>query len=166
MPTENELRQIKQALDLAESSIRQAKNILFSAELLSKAKELESDGKTIEGIFDGQKMVASDKKNYDVPANYASKSKLVSGDVLKLSITPEGAYLYKQIGPIERRKLIGDLETVGEGEYIVSCGDSEYRVLSASITYFKAKPGDRLTVLVPEGVTSEWAAVENIYESN
>jgi hypothetical protein len=166
MPTENELRQIKQALDLAESNIRQARSILFSAELTEKAKELDADGKIIEGIFDGIKMIGSDKKNYDVPANYASKSKLVCGDVLKLSITSNGAYLYKQIGPVQREIKIGILETVGENEYMVSCNKEEYRVLSASITYFKAKAGDKLTVLVPDGVPSEWATVENIYESN
>ena len=62
----------------------------------------ETLGKVIEGVFDGQNMVGSDGKTYPVPANYASKSKLVQGDILKLTIAEDGAFLYKQIGPIPR----------------------------------------------------------------
>ena len=35
-----------------------------------------------------QIMIGPDGKNYPVPANYASKSKLIEGDILKLTITP------------------------------------------------------------------------------
>ncbi|MDB5164731.1 MAG: hypothetical protein JWL89_357, partial [Candidatus Saccharibacteria bacterium] len=35
------------------------------------------------------------------------------------------------------------------------------RVLLASVTYFKAKPGDQVSVNVPEDdATTEWAALE------
>ncbi|MDZ7744984.1 MAG: hypothetical protein U5K77_04515 [Candidatus Saccharibacteria bacterium] len=66
-------------------------------------------GKVIEGVFDGQNMVGSDGKTYPVPANYASKSKLVQGDILKLTIADDGAFMYKQIGPIPRKQLVGTL---------------------------------------------------------
>ena len=56
----------------------------------------------VEGVFDGQGMVGPDGKQYSVPANYASKSKLVEGDILKLTITPRGSFIYKQIEPIEQ----------------------------------------------------------------
>ena len=55
-------------------------------------------------------MVGSDGKNYPVPANYASKSKLVQGDILKLTIADDGAFLYKQIGPIPRKQVVGKLK--------------------------------------------------------
>ena len=32
----------------------------------------------------------------------------------------------------------------------------------ASLTYFKAEPGDEVTIVVPEGDDSDWAAVENV----
>ena len=38
--------------------------------------------KILEGVFDGQNMVGSDGRQYIVPPNYASKSKLVEGDIL------------------------------------------------------------------------------------
>jgi hypothetical protein len=47
------------------------------------------------------------------------------------------------------------------GHYFVSVGDKDYRVLLASVTYFKARPGDQVSVNVPEDSDSaEWAALE------
>lgn len=165
MSSEKELEKVKQLLDRAESDIRTAKSILFASELSSRAKKLsESSGRVVEGIFNGQAMIGSNDEVYQVPANYASKSKLVSGDILKLTILDDGTYLYKQIGPVKRIKSVGELIETGDGKYAVKTDDFEYQVLAASVTYFKAKIGDKLTVLTPEGRTSEWAAVENIFE--
>ena len=164
MPTEKDIQAIKQLLDIAENNIRQAKNLLFEKECLEKAKSLNSDeaNMVIEGIFDGEKMIGQNEKAYQIPSNYASKSKLVTGDVLKLTIREDGSYIFKQIGPVERKKIIGELEEITNGRYIVRSGNLEFRVLPASVTYFRAKKGDTLTVLVPEDGASEWAAVENI----
>lgn len=120
----------------------------------------ETLGKVIEGVFDGQNMVGSDGKTYPVPANYASKSKLVQGDILKLTIAEDGAFLYKQIGPVARKQVVGTLK-LENGHYFVAVSDKDYRVLLASVTYFKAKPGDQVSVNIPEeGDNIEWAAIE------
>jgi len=169
MLTEKELASIKQMLDLAESNLRQAKKLLFSAEISEKIEQIadSKEGENIvEGVFDGEKMISHDKKSFHIPANYASKSKLVSGDILKLTIMSDGAFQYKQIGPVERQKKIGQLEEASAGRFTVLCDDgNEYQVLPASITFFKAKEGDKLTILVPKDLPSEWAAVENLLES-
>jgi len=164
MSTEAEIKQIKTMLDQAENSIRQAKNLLFSTDIAAKASAMktENSGSIVEGIFDGEKMASADKKHYDVPANYASKSKLVVGDMMKLIIQDDGSFVYKQIGPVERKKMIGTLSEISAKNYVVICGKTEYRVLPASVTYFKASDGDKLTILVPKDSTSEWAAVENL----
>jgi hypothetical protein len=95
-----------------------------------------------------------------VPANYASKSKLVQGDILKLTIADDGSFLYKQIGPIPRKQVVG-LLTQKDGHFYVEVANRQYRVLLASVTYFKAKPGDQVSVNVPEeDVDAEWAALE------
>src|SRR5690349_18112862 len=44
----------------------------------------------IEGVFTGEKMIGPDGQEYSVPPNYASKSKLVEGDHMKLTITGQG----------------------------------------------------------------------------
>lgn len=119
--------------------------------------------KIIEGAFDGQNMTGPDGKQYSVPANYASKSKLVEGDILKLTITRDGSFIYKQIGPVDRLRIIGQLvRDEVTGEYKVTAEGKSYKVLLASITYFKGEMGDEVVVLVPTVGEPRWAAVENI----
>ena len=141
-----------------------AKELLMSLvgedPIVAAAIAEEPLGKIIEGVFDGQTMVGSDAKNYPVPANYASKSKLVQGDILKLTIADDGSFLYKQIGPVPRKQVVGMLK-LENGHYFVDVNTKQYRVLLASVTYFKAKPGDQVSVNVPEDDThAEWAALE------
>ncbi len=122
-----------------------------------------NEGKIVEGVFDGQNMIGSDGKTYIVPPNYASKSKLVEGDIMKLTIQPNGSFLYKQIGPIERQRVMGVL-TKDEvtGDWKVIAEGKKYNILTASITYFKGDNGDDCVVLIPKAAPSKWAAVENI----
>ena len=122
----------------------------------------EETGKVIEGVFDGENMIGQDGKEYSVPANYASKSKLVEGDILKLTITRTGTFIYKQIGPIERMRIVGELKKGSDGDFFVESEGRKWRVLDASVTYFKGNPGDETVILIPKTGESKWAAVENI----
>lgn len=164
---------IAQMIESAEKNIQSAKQLLremmggraeTSSEIIKKAQVLSvsEGGKIIEGVFDGQNMVGPDGKQYPVPANYASKSKLVEGDVLKLTIAEDGSFIYKQIGPIERRKVLGILAQDDKGEYRVVADGKPFKVLLASLTYFKAEPGDQVTVVVPKDKEASWGAVENV----
>ncbi len=128
----------------------------------AKVLSVSAAGRVIEGVFDGQNMLGPDGKKYPVPANYASKSKLIEGDVLKLTIADDGSFIYKQIGPVERVKKIGVLTQMENGEYRVVTDGKAYKVLLASLTYFKSEPGDDVTVVVPKDQDVEWAAVENV----
>lgn len=161
---EKQIKRLKSLIQEAETSLAAAKELLMSLvgedPLVSAAINEEPLGKIIEGVFDGQTMVGSDGKNYPVPANYASKSKLVQGDILKLTIADDGSFLYKQIGPVPRKQVVGMLK-LENGHYFVDVNGKQYRVLLASVTYFKAKPGDQVSVNVPEDDTNaEWAALE------
>lgn len=165
MLSDEDLEELRKLLDAAENKIRQVKSKIFSEEVSKKATFLpddDNDEDAIKGVFDGEKMVTSDKKVYQVPANYASKSKLIPGDVLKLTIALDGKFIYKQIGPVERKQIVGTLEEAGEGEYQVDVDGKKYRILLASVTYFKAKAGDKLSIVIPSEHESEWAAVDNI----
>ncbi len=122
-----------------------------------------AEGKIVEGVFDGQHMIGSDGKQYLVPPNYASKSKLVEGDILKLTIAPNGTFLFKQIGPIDRKRVMGILlRDEHTGDWKVVADSKKYNVLTASVTFFKGNPGDDVVVLVPKAAPSKWAAVENV----
>jgi hypothetical protein len=125
----------------------------------------EESGKIIEGVFDGEHMIGPDGKQYSIPANYASKSKLVEGDILKLTITGNGTFIYKQIGPIDRIRVVGRLEKVSDGSYFIVADGKKWKVLGASITYFKASPGDEVVILIPKTGESNWAAVENVVKN-
>ncbi len=177
MSQASKLALIKEMIDSAESNLRSAKQIVneltgYSAKSIytQKAAELDpisedSEDKIVEGVFNGQTMTDKDKQEYPVPANYASKSKLVPGDVLKLTIKENGSFLYKQIGPVERNRVIGTL-TYEDGQYKVIANGKAYQVLLASVTYFKAEIGDKITLVVPAVEDSEWGSIENVLPSN
>ncbi len=124
----------------------------------------EDEGRIIEGTFDGQLMIGADGKQYPVPANYASKSKLVEGDMLKLTITPDGSFIYKQIGPVERSRVIGIVNQDSDGNYFIVADGKPYKVLLASVTYFKVEPGDEVTLVVPRDINSIWGSIENVIQ--
>jgi len=161
---EKQIKRLKSLIQEAEVNLAAAKELLISLvgeEPIIRTGDAEDvSGKVIEGVFDGLGMVGPDGKSYPVPANYASKSKLIEGDILKLSIADDGGFIYKQIGPVARRQLIGTLNQ-HDGTYFVEAGGREYRVLLASVTYFKAKTGDQVSIIVPEdNREAEWAAIE------
>src|SRR3989344_3836768 len=167
---------IAQMIESAEKNIQSAKQLLremmggkadFSNNFTKKAQVLSvsEGGKVIEGVFDGQNMIGPDGKQYPVPANYASKSKLVEGDVLKLTIADDGSFIYKQIGPVERTKVLGSLMADDKGEYKVVASGKPYKVLLASLTYFKAEPGDQVTIVLPKDKDANWGAVENVIKA-
>lgn len=161
---DKQIKRLRALIQEAETNLAAATELLISLvgddEKLAPVTKDENIGKIVEGVFDGQNMVGSDGKMYPVPANYASKSKLVQGDILKLTIADDGTFLYKQIGPIPRKQVVGTLK-LENGHYFVEVGDKNLRVLLASVTYFKAKPGDQVSVNVPEDdADAEWAALE------
>ncbi len=127
-------------------------------------KDFRNDeaGSAVYGIFDGQIMIGEDGKQYPVPSNYASKSKLVENDMLKLTITPTGNFIYKQVGPVERKYLIGIVEKDERGNFIINSEGKRYKTLLAAATYFKVEAGDEITLVIPRDKEPVWCAIENI----
>lgn len=162
--SEKQIKRLRSLLNDAETNLAAAKELVISmlGEDDTPARTTDDDpvGKVIEGIFDGQSMHDSDGKSYPVPANYASKSKLVEGDIMKLTIADDGSFIYKQIGPVARKQVVGTLNQ-HDGAYYVEVMGKEYRVLLASVTFFRLNVGDQVSVLIPEdNRDAEWAAVE------
>ena len=145
------------------SATRQMVNFVTAKKELESVFERETGGRVLEGVFDGMSMIGPDGTSYDVPQNYASKSHLVEGDMLKLNIKPDGGYVYKQIGPIERKRIVGKLSVDSyANQHIVICDKDVYKVLAASVTYHRGIIGDDVVVLVPAGGKSVWAAFESV----
>ena len=115
----------------------------------------------IEGKFDGENLIADDGSCYRVPANYASKSRLVEGDALVLKIDENGSFVFKQINPMPRKMLIADVYEDERKTYVVA-NETEYKVLEASVSFFKLKQGDQVTIALPIHGIAKWAAIENV----
>ncbi|MCH2189195.1 hypothetical protein MK079_05215 [Candidatus Gracilibacteria bacterium] len=119
------------------------------------------DEKVIEGVYTGEHMLGVDDKKYPIPANYCSKSKLVQGDKLKVTIAANGQMRYKQIAPIERKTIMGLLTKEHENYQVVAEGKT-YDVLTAAVTHFGGEIGDTVAIIVPDGKEATFAAVDNI----
>jgi hypothetical protein len=165
---QEKVESLQKMIDTAEQTITSARQMLAqmqggtSRQSKYQSTESKDDGKVVYGNFDGQIMVGDDGKQYPVPANYASKSKIVEGDMLKLIITPDGSFIYKQVGPVERKYLIGIIEADERGNYIVNAEGKKYKVLLAAATYFKIEFGDEVTLVVPRDHAPIWGAIENV----
>ena len=157
---EDELQKIK--FELSKSGLIKGKSANFRSMLDDLSEDEEDGGKVIEGVFDGQQMIGPDGKKYSIPANYVSKSKLVEGDILKLRITDDGGFVYKQIGPVNRDRKVGKLITDEDGNFAVMVENRMYKVILAAVTYFHGNEGDEAVILVPKDTESEWAAIENV----
>jgi hypothetical protein len=176
MSFHQKLALIQEMIDNAMSSIRSAQTLLSEltgqdssnalvnlklSEVQARNQEADIDAPFYEGVFNGEKMVTPEGEEFSVPANYASKSKLVPGDELKLIIAADGRFIYKQIGPAPRRHILGTVirednryKVIGEGK--------AYQVLTAAVTYYKAEVGDKVTLVVPENSESKWGAIDNV----
>ncbi len=171
--SDDTLVQIQELIDSATSSLKTAHALLREMtgvtdstreRHMTRASAMTAgpaSGRIIEGIFDGQNMVDAKGQTYPVPANYASKSKLVEGDGMKLTITDEGKFIYKQIAPIPRRTALG-LLIQEDGQYKVLAEGKSLRVLLASVTFYRAEVGDQVTVLLPQEGDAKWGAVDAV----
>lgn len=165
---------IKDFIESAEKSIRNAKKLL--SEVL-KENNIElcditldtsgltdyksDDNKIVEWVFTGEEMLGADEHRYPVPSNYASKSKLVQWDKLKLTIEPSGKMIYKQIAPIERETKVWLLVKENWKFQVVAEGKT-YSLLTAAVTHFKWEIGDSLTIILPSGKDATFAAIEAV----
>lgn len=171
--SDDQLLTAQELLDSALASLKTARNILSQStgvqdvgreRFAMRASQFGGavvTGKVVEGVFDGQNMVDKTGQTYPVPANYASKSKLVEGDGMKLTITEDGKFIYKQIAPVERRSIIGVL-IQEDGQYKVLAEGHAYRVLLASVTFYRAEVGDQVTILLPQQGEARWGAVDAV----
>ncbi len=166
---------IKDFIDTAEKSLKSAKKLLkdlmiqenldLNSEIPIDTKWLHSyndgDSKIVEWVFTGEEMLDNEWNRYPVPANYSSKSKLVQGDKLKLTIAPNWRMTYKQIAPIERETKVG-LLTKDKGKFQVIVDGETYDVLTAAVTHFKWNIGDKVTIILPKWKPASFAAIDAI----
>jgi len=167
----NSLQALQELINNAEKSLWHAKNLIghLAPKLPKKATPLKEEAsghvykhgvdQVIEGIFDGQGMVGVDKKTYPVPANYASKSKIVEGSKLKCTIKWDGSLQYKIIKEGAFTNSTGTIIRDGN-HFIVVSQDGMYQLLPAAVTYIQAKVGDRIAIRIPKSGKATYATIE------
>jgi len=155
------IRGMKDQLDAMLRLLQGNKNISTQARS-PESTVLETGERIVEGVFTGERMVGQDGKEYPVAPNYASKSKLVEGDIMKLTITNKGSFVYKQIQQVDKKRVFGELVGTENGYWTVLSEGKSYKVLTASVTFYKGKAGDEVFMLVPSDGDGTWGAVENI----
>ncbi len=166
---------IKDFITTSEKSLKSAKKLLTD---LAKQNNINLDSqinlstwwlhhysdensKIIEWVFTWEEMLWSDDKKYPIPVNYASKSKIVQWDKLKLTIDSAWKMTYKQISPIQREVKTG-LITNDKWKFQVVCEWDTYNLLTAAVTHFKADIWDSVCVLLPKWKKASFAAIEAV----
>lgn len=167
---ELDLKRIKVILDKLEKFDplqEEAAEILYEVEKTINPQWLKTydddNTQVIEGIFDGYFMLGSDQKKYPMPLNYASKTKLVPWDKLKLRILADGKLIYKLIEPVERKHQKARLSLTDDNKPIAITDEGQtYFLNHAAITYFKGKAGDDLYIVTNIDGTGGFAAIEAV----
>ena len=128
------------------------------------ASTVEEDGvQVVEWKFDGTFMIGNDTKMYPVPMNYASKTKLIPGDMLKLRIMEDGKLIYKVIGPAARKFLKAKLTKTEEGKFIALSEDNKtFSLNQAAVSFFKWNVGNEITIILNAGDDTGFAAIEAV----
>ena len=117
--------------------------------------------KEIYGTFNGEHLIGEDGKSYPIQANYASKSLMVEGDEVKLTIY-EGKFIYKQIKHVDRIKFIAEVIEEGGKIMIINEKGRAFGVAPVAISFFKLVPGDEVVAIIPKETSSYWAAIEMV----
>src|SRR4030042_5328842 len=153
---------IRQALSASESSIRLARQLLAELEKDGgRSKPSPKDLPGVVGVFDGQNMATEKGENFPVPENYASKSILVVGDILRI-VEDGGEKRFKQVEHVKRHKTNGII-TKKDGKWSVVTSEGSYRVLPASVAHYNGEVGDEALVQLPaNNLQTTWAAVEKV----
>jgi hypothetical protein len=171
------LQALQELISTAERSLHHAKNLVNQIVGKKPAETVDNldvgglheykhgKAKVIEGVFTGKDMLGADKKLYPVPANYASKSKIVEGSKLKVTIKGDGTYQYKIIDEIDYVSTTGTLIKDGD-HFVVISQNGIYQVIPAAVTYIHARVGDRVSIRIPKDIKATYAAIDTLVPSD
>ncbi len=155
---------VKNLLQSALNQIEKVQNVIETLEQAERKAHYQSIPGT-EGVFDGQYLIAQDGRKTEVPINYAAKSKLVYGDILKV-FTDSGKQIFKQIDRVERKKIEGVL-TKKEGKWYLLSDTGSYRISDVAADYAKAELNDKASALIPaENTRVPFACLDRLYRDS
>jgi len=155
---------IKKLLRSAQFQLEHVANVIEMMEHDEKKAYYQGVPGT-EGTFDGQYLIAQDGRKTEVPANYAAKSRLVCGDVLKV-FNDNGKQVFKQIDKVERKKIDGILAKK-EGKWCILADTGSYKILDVAAEFNQAQLNDKVSAFIPaNNLNSAYAALDRVYKEN
>ncbi len=155
---EKNLEDIKKIVSLTYRNLEKISRIIDNIEK-EKRKEMYKNMPGVSGYFDGFYLIGDDGSKYEVPANYAAKSRIVFGDTLKM-LDEDGKKIFKQIDKVPRKKLEGVLSKK-EGKWYFLSDDGTYRISDIAAEFHKAELNDKAFAYIPENnLKAEYAALD------
>lgn len=128
----------------------------------TNTKNDENASEGITGYFDGLFMVSSNGKKYEVPRNYAAKSKLVYGDVLKMIQDEKGANTFKQVEKQPRKKIEG-IAVKKDNAWILLSDAGAYELSSTAAEFKNVQEHDEVTAFIPDNNSNvPYAALDEV----
>jgi len=113
------------------------------------------------GKYDGKDLITEAGEKYEVPANYAAKSKLVYGDILKL-IEEDGKKLFKQIERVRKERVEGIL-TKKDGAWFLLTDRGSYKVSESAAQFQSAQLNSQATAYLPaENMDAPFATLDMV----
>ncbi len=115
----------------------------------------------VEGTFDGVFLVPTDGEKIEVPAAYASKTRILYGDTVKM-YDDNGEKKFKVMVK-QPRKTLNAMATKRDNKWYALTGLGAYKISDSFAEFNKLRLNDRLTILVPEGnLLVPFAAIEEV----
>jgi hypothetical protein len=87
---------------------------------------------------------------------------------MRVKIFPDGKLIYKLVEPTPRKHIKATLSMDPDSsKYIGITSDNKtYLLNQAAVSYYKASPGDTLTLIISQDDTHSFAAIESIIAAN
>ncbi len=151
----------EQELKKAQNLIKKIQQDLISVtKLLEEAVKIEpKDIPGIEGTFTGIEMLTDAGEKYEVPANYAAKSRLVYGDRLKM-VEQDGKKFFKQVVKVPRKKVEGVISKK-EGEWYFLADSGSYKISATAAEFNNIELNDEVLALIPaQNLAAPYAAFD------
>jgi hypothetical protein len=156
-----QIKKIEQLISKSEYNLAQLKDAL---QVLSSMAEKPDYSQVpgITGYFDGSHLVDESGNKYEVPANYAAKSRIMYGDSLKM-IEEEGKTIFKLTDKQEKRKIEGVLNKK-DGKWYLLADTGTYKISDVAAEFNGAVVQAKARALVPENkLNAPFAALDKVY---
>ncbi len=156
-----QLAQIKKSVERIEKELARLEKGSGNGSAKKPAVAEQDNEPGVVGTFDGFNMLTDSGEKFEVPSNYAAKSRLVYGDKLKMTET-DGKKFFKQIEKIPRRKIEGIINKK-EGKWYFLSHAGSYRISDTAAEYNSVRLNDEAIALIPENnINAPFATLDKV----